>query len=103
MRSTSAPVSGEGRNIAATCREMTRPASPTEWPWSRMWTGVMVITATITIWVSTIAAAATRRVRGAAGASGAPPPARSSAAPMARAVPSGSGRRSATTATAASA
>ena len=51
-RSTRCPVSGDGRNIAAMWIEITRPVGAEPWPWSRMWIGVIVITATITIWVS---------------------------------------------------
>lgn len=97
--STSTPVSGDGRNMAAMCRPITKPTSPRLWPCSRMWTGVMVMIAIMAICVSTMAAAPTtsssRDVRRGA-ASGTPDDgvrAASSATRRLRATCKGSGRR----------
>jgi len=57
-------VIGEGRNIAAMCRLITRPVADSGWPWSRMCTGVMVMIASITSWLTTITVAASRTLRG---------------------------------------
>ncbi len=104
-------MSGDGRNIAATWIEMTTPVAPRAWPWLRMWIGVIVITAAITIWVRTIAVAARRASVGdpasgsSAGcaASAASGSSRGAARAHARAVSSGSGRKRITTTSAASA
>ncbi len=50
-------MTGDGRYIAAMWTAMTRPEAAVVCPCSCMWTGVMVITATITSWVSTITVA----------------------------------------------
>ena len=67
-RSTRGPVTSEGRNIAPMCMPMTNPTSPRLWWCSRMCTGVIVMIATIAIWVSTITVAptATPRAQGSA-------------------------------------
>ena len=49
--STMRPVTSDGNHIAPTCSPMTRPTAPMPWPWAAMWTGVMVMIATMMIWV----------------------------------------------------
>ncbi|MNI77345.1 hypothetical protein D3C73_1336300 [compost metagenome] len=51
--STSDPVIKDGKYMAATCSPITIPTAVNVLPWCSIWTGVMVMIATITICEST--------------------------------------------------
>ena len=54
-RSVSQPDSGDSANMPSVCADSTIPTSPSEWPCSVMWSGVIVMIRTITVWLTTSA------------------------------------------------
>ena len=58
-RSVSRPEMGDSANIPSVWALMTIPTADRSWPWSVMWSGVIVMIRTITNWPMTRATIAT--------------------------------------------